>query len=73
MNDERLINVKEVARLTSTSTRTIHRWHDAGRIPQGMKISGCLRWRLSDVRIWIDWNCCSRTEFEARKGVAHAS
>lgn len=54
------------------STRTWSRLNASGNIPRPVRIGGSVRWRLSDLDLWISWGCPSRQEFEARKGTENA-
>jgi len=39
-----------------------------GRIgPRPIKVNGNLRWELSSILRWIEWNCCKTGEFKARE------
>jgi len=42
------------------------RLSSAGRIPAPVKIGGSVRWRLSDIQRWLEWDCPSRKEFNSR-------
>jgi predicted DNA-binding transcriptional regulator AlpA len=45
-----LLNVQQVARRYGVTTRTIWRWHAAGRIPRRVRItSSTVRWLASDI------------------------
>lgn len=52
-----LIDVQEVARLLTVSPRTVWRWLSQGELPAPVRIGGSVRWRLGDVRRWIDGGC----------------
>ena len=39
-----------------------------GRVgPKPIRIDGTLRWELSSILRWIEWNCCDMAEFQARE------
>ena len=65
-----LITAKTLAKMLSTSVRSIWRYRSSGRLPETVKIAGAIRWRRSDIEKWIEWGCCSASEFRARKEVA---
>lgn len=51
---DRLIQVKEVIRLTSVSRTQLHRLVKAGSFPRPCKIGAARKaWSLEDVRRWI--------------------
>lgn len=53
-DSDRLIQVREVIRLTSLSRTSIHRMVAAGRFPRPLKIGASRRaWSLLAVRRWI--------------------
>lgn len=55
METERLMNVKEVAKLLNISPGTLYHWVSERKGPPCVRISSrCVRWRPSDVRVWID-------------------
>lgn len=52
--DDRLIQVKEVIRLTSVSRTQLHRLVKAGSFPRPCKIGAARKaWSLQEVRLWI--------------------
>lgn len=51
---ERLLSVKDVARLTGWSPLTIYNKSLAGEIPGKVKLGVSLRFRESDVQIWLN-------------------
>ena len=52
----RLIDVKEVSRLTSLGRSTIHRMLDRGKFPKPITLSDAKRtvWLESEVTSWIE-------------------
>jgi predicted DNA-binding transcriptional regulator AlpA len=62
-----LFSAKQLAKMLSTSVRSVWRYRSAGRLPKTVKISGSIRWKLSDMSLFLDCNC-DMQEFEARKG-----
>ncbi len=56
MNDDRLLNVREVQQMTSLSRPTIYRFIGSGRFPKPIKLSpkGRVAWRASHIQIWIE-------------------
>lgn len=52
MRDE-LLTIAEVVAMTRLSKSTIYRRIGEGSFPRSLKISGCTRWRRSDVERWI--------------------
>jgi excisionase family DNA binding protein len=62
-----LLSVKAVAELLGLSKRTIHRLISSGKIVAPVKISGSLRFRETDIKLWIQLGCPDRQVFEQQK------
>jgi predicted DNA-binding transcriptional regulator AlpA len=63
-----LLRAKQAAVMLGVSTATWYRLVSAGRTPQAVRLSqGLVRWRRSDLLLWIDMGCPGRAEFEARR------
>jgi prophage regulatory protein len=52
-----LINAQELAQMLSVSTRTLWRLLSKGELPTPVRLGGSVRWRLDEVRSWIDRGC----------------
>ena len=53
--DARLLNVSEVARILSVSTRTVWRLVSAGELPPPQRIGKRLRrWRAADIENYVN-------------------
>ena len=69
-----LIDRRRFAELLSVGVATLDRMRAAGRIPQPLVLSrGCVRWRLDDVRRWLDAGAPNAAEWKARKVAANSS
>jgi len=55
--EPKLITVRELSGLLGMSKRTIWRLLSAGQVPQPVRIGRSTRWRLDEVRRWIDSGC----------------
>ena len=62
-----LLAAKALAKILSTSVRSIWRYRSSGRLPETVKIAGAIRWRQQDIGQWITMGCPDRKTFEARK------
>jgi len=70
---EKLLTAKAVGEMLSLSKRQIFRMKSAGLICPCIKVGqGAIRWRQSDIEMWIRWNCPSRSEFRARMEAENA-
>ncbi len=52
-----LIDAPQLAELLGISQRTLWRFRSAGKLPPALKLGGCVRWRLAEVRQWIAAGC----------------
>ena len=52
-----LLDVQAVAALLHCSPRHVYRLADAGRMPRPMKLGALVRWRRSELQVWIDGGC----------------
>jgi prophage regulatory protein len=68
--DERLLCIGTVADRLAVSKRTLHRLNSAGRMPRPVRVGGCLRWKASEINVWIALGCPARAAFEARREMA---
>ena len=64
---EKLLRAVDVGQILNCSKRSVHRYCSAGKIPAPVRINGAVRWKLSDIELFLQWNCPDRREFEARK------
>lgn len=62
-----LCDAKTFGQRLSLSKRQIFRLNSCAKIPKPIKIGGAVRWRLSDIELWLEWNCPDRAEWEAMK------
>jgi len=66
-NTCQLLTAKDAAKLCRLSKRSWFRLSSALQIPKPVRIGGSLRWRQSDIELWLSMNCPNRREFEARR------
>lgn len=52
-----LINAEQFARMLNISPRTLWRLLSAHKVIPPLRIGGSTRWRMDDVRRWIDAGC----------------
>jgi predicted DNA-binding transcriptional regulator AlpA len=58
------------ANAAGIGVRTWWRYHSMGLVPDCVRFGGVVRWRRSDVDLWISMGCPKLAEFNARKGAA---
>ena len=66
--EDRLLSVRETARLLGCSSRNVHRLRTSQKLCPELKVGGSVRIRLSTLIEWLDMNCPDRKTFLARKG-----
>jgi excisionase family DNA binding protein len=52
-----LLNADEVAAMLGISERTLWRLLSAGKVPEPVRFGRSTRWRLADVKEWIEEGC----------------
>ena len=51
----RLLTRGEVADLIGVHPMTVHKWHEAGKLPRAVRIGPrARRWRADEMQAWID-------------------
>jgi prophage regulatory protein len=54
MTEKRLIDIREVSRLTGLGRTAIYERMSDNRFPQSVKLGTASRWLLAEVEQWID-------------------
>lgn len=52
-----LISVEELSMILKVSPRTVWRLLSAGKLIEPVRIGGTVRWRLQEVKDWINQGC----------------
>ena len=52
-----LLSSKTLSKQLSLSVRQLRRLNKCGKIPRGLKIAGSLRWRQSEISLFLDCGC----------------
>ena len=55
-----VIDARRLAALLCIGLRTLRTWDAAGKLPSPVRISGCVRWRLDEIRAWLAANAPDR-------------
>lgn len=58
----------EAARLIGVSPRKFSELRASGALCPSLKIGGCVLYRMTDLKLWIEWNCPNLDKFEALRG-----
>ena len=59
-----LLTPAEAARLLGRSLRSFYRDISAGRVPRAVRLGASRRWRLSELRAWIEAGLPGRDTWE---------
>lgn len=62
-----LLSDKSVAQLLECSRRKVWSMHATGSIPEPLRLGRSVRWRESDISLWLSLGCPSRERFEAER------
>ena len=54
---ERLLKASDVGKILNLSKRQVFRLRSSGRICKPVKIGGSIRWRESEIVLWIQAGC----------------
>ena len=65
---DRLLRRREVEEITSMSRSSIYRLMQDGEFPRPVKVgSAAVRWRASDITVWLESRPVARGEFKPPK------
>jgi predicted DNA-binding transcriptional regulator AlpA len=56
-----LMTVEQLAKIVQKSVRSVWRMRSKGEVPAPVNVGGGVRWRVDDVRRWIEEGCPART------------
>lgn len=70
-HDDRLLRVRDVARLLAISVRGVWRLAGMGQIPLPVKVGGSTRWRAVDIHRLIAGTGCQPSLTESERDVVH--
>ena len=63
-----MVDRKRAASIASVSIATWDRMNAGGKTPEPIHLSrGCVRWRLEDLRLWVELGCPDRKSFSELK------
>ena len=60
---DRLLSVRETAKLLGISARQVHRLRSAQKICPSLMVGGSVRFRLSTLTDWLNMSCPNQKEF----------
>lgn len=63
-----LLTAREVALQLKLSSRQVWKLAGSGRMPEPIRVGGsrCVRWRATDIALFVECDC-SMTQFEAAR------
>lgn len=53
-NPNRLLTAEELAEVTGVPIKSVRQWASKGTGPRRLRVGKYVRYRASDVRIWLD-------------------
>jgi predicted DNA-binding transcriptional regulator AlpA len=65
--DVLLIDIKDLARRLGRSERALWRDLSAGRLPRPVALGGMTKWRVAEIREWVEEGCPDRATWEASR------
>lgn len=65
--DALLTDIKGLARMLGRSERAIWRDQSAGRLPRPIKLGRLTKWRVAEIREWVDSGCPNLATWETLK------
>jgi hypothetical protein len=60
------VDAAGAAKMFCVGLRTWRRWDSSGRCPAGYTLGGRKLYKLSDLRLWCEWDFPDRQMFEER-------
>jgi len=64
-----LIDIQEVARLLGVSVKTARRMDSRGKLPLSITPCKTKRWRLEEVKRWVNAGCPGRLKWENMRSI----
>lgn len=61
-----MATVGDVARMLHISIRQVWRLHSIGRLPNPVRLGNCVRWRIDEIRAFVEAGCPCRQEWESQ-------
>jgi excisionase family DNA binding protein len=62
-----LVDARQAAELLGIGLRTIRAMDAAGKLPSPVRVSNCVRWRLSELHAWTEAGCPDRETWVIRR------
>src|SRR5262245_11384183 len=62
-----LVDTEEAAAACGIARSTWFRLKSAAKTPAPVKLGGRVLYRVEDLRLWVNWGCPPRKEFEVRR------
>jgi predicted DNA-binding transcriptional regulator AlpA len=59
-----------LSKMINRSIKTLERYKAAGRLPPPLRLGASCTWLVSDIELWLSWDCPNEKEFVARKRLA---
>ena len=59
------VDARALAPLLTCGVRTIRTWDAAGKLPEPLRISGKVLWRLDEIKAWLEAGAPNRERWAA--------
>src|SRR2546423_206788 len=67
-----LVDADGTGRLVGLSGRSIRRMSAAGLMPGPVRCGGAVRWRVAEIRAWVEAGCPDRDRWESLKAAGRS-
>ncbi len=58
-----MLRASQACKLIGVSERTLQNLRASGRLPLPVRLNGCVLWKIADLKLWSQWNCCTTDKF----------
>lgn len=65
-NQTLMATVGDVARMLHVSIRQVWRLHSIGKLPNPVRLGSCVRWRVDEIRAFVEAGCPCRQKWESQ-------
>jgi predicted DNA-binding transcriptional regulator AlpA len=65
--DDKILTTQQAAKLANQQPMTMSKWRSRGKGPPYLRLGGKIRYRLSDIRKWIESSVINPSEQKAKR------
>ena len=63
---EKLVSTVGLSQILNCSRRSIARYANTGKIPAPIRLSGSIKWKISDIELFLGCNC-DMTKYQEKR------